>query len=458
LYGQKNSSKKTFTLRRLERRGKNMVKEDNAFVTSLTFKTHPLINVNDAIRAQYFCALTYYVTHMEEKKSELITLRLNQYREFLLRGNASFSSDSEKSLCSIVDCRLQPWRRKYRYMLLCDVALITQRESAVRTAAAQMKERLPLRQHAMLDRAVEALHSDESYDVGSLSCVEPLIRQYKTNQAFTGKPERRIIVTANMSAGKSTLINALVGKQIARTSMEACTGNVCYIYNKPFEDGHIHLRTCYTELEATKKSLFQVDWRTAPRMATYFRSPRASDVRLCIIDTPGVNSAIHKEHDGLTKKALIRENYNTLVYVIKGTDLGTDAELRYLKWISDNIPHEKIVFVLNRLDEFRTAEDDIDASLTEVRADLDRLGFENPIICPFSAYFAYLIQLVESGEPLSEDERDEYEYLVKKFQKPAYDLSKYYTEERSKEDGTAEKDMHARSGLSGLEKIIFVRR
>jgi ribosome biogenesis GTPase A len=433
-----------------------MVKEDNTFVTSLSLKAHPLTNVNDAIRMQYFCALTYYVTRLVGGKSELTTLRLNQYRKFLLRGTDSFSFDLEKTLCAIVDCRLQPWRKKYRYMLLCDVALITQRESAVRTVAAQMKERLPQRQHTMLDCMVGALHSDDVSDFGPMACVETLVRQYKTDQAFMRKPERRILVAANMSAGKSTLINALVGKQIARTSMEACTGNVCYIYNKPFEDGHIHLRTCYTDLEATKESLFQFDWRTAPRMATYFRSPLASNVRLCILDTPGVNSAIHKEHDGLTKKALVQESYDTLVYVLKGTELGTDAESRYLKWISEYVPHEKIVFVLNRLDEFRASEDDIDASLSEVRADLDDLGFKNPIICPFSAYFAYLIQLVESGEPLSEDEKDEYEYLAKKFQRPAYDLSRYYTGGRSK--GASAEDMHARSGLSGLEKIIFVRR
>jgi hypothetical protein len=238
--------------------------------------------------------------------------------------------------------------------------------------------------------------------------------------------------------------------------MEACTGNVCYIHNKPFEDGRIHLATDSTSLDATNESLVQFDWRTTPRIASYFRNPMASDVRLCIIDTPGVNSALNKEHGGIAKKALNSENYDMLVYVIKGTELGTDEELNYLAWISNNIPHDKIVFVLNRLDEFRAIEDDIDASITEVKADLNKLGFINPIICPFSAYFAYLIQLVESGKCLTEDEKDEYNYLVKKFKRPEYDLSKYYTEGKSTVDTGADEDVRAHSGLSGLEKIIFV--
>jgi hypothetical protein len=108
------------------------------------------------------------------------------------------------------------------------------------------------------------------------------------------------------------------------------------------------------------------------------------------------------------------------------------------------------------LDEFRAIEDDIDASITEVKADLNKLGFINPIICPFSAYFAYLIQLVESGKCLTEDEKDEYNYLVKKFKRPEYDLSKYYTEGKSAVDTGADEDVRAHSGLSGLEKIIFV--
>ena len=362
--------------------------EDDLFITSLSLKSHPLLTVKDSIKAQYFDALTYFVTHLSEDESKFFSLRLKQYREFLLGKDTPYSSNPEKSLRAIVDCKLQPWRKKYRYMLLCDIALITQTESSIRTAVGLMKERLSPKQHSMLDKVFDTLHSGETPDFTPFPYIEGLVHQYKTNQAFMRKLERRIIVSANMSAGKSTLINALIGKRVARTSMEACTGNVCYIYNKPFEDGRTHLSSATTDLDASQESLSQFDWQTVPSIATYFRAPMSDETRLCIIDTPGVNSALNKEHGNIAKNALKNEEYDTLLYVIKGTDLGTDAEIGYLKWISENIPHEKIIFVLNRLDEFRAAEDNIEDSLNDVRADLTGLGFENPTVCPFSAYFS----------------------------------------------------------------------
>lgn len=425
-----------------------MVFENSAFATSLVLQSHPLSKVKESIKEQYFDALTYFVTHLNEDVPPHHALRLQQYREFFLGKDASYSSNFEKSLRAIIDCRFQPWRKKYRYMLLCDIALVAHTESAIQKVVDLMKERLPVKQHPMLNMAMKALLDDDNADYSPFPYIESMAKQYYINQAFLKKPEHRIIVAANMSAGKSTLINALIGKRIARTSMEACTGNICYIYNKPYEDDRVHLSADTLYLDATTEQLTDFDWGLSPNIASYFRIPHSGETRLCIIDTPGVNSALNQEHGSIAKAALKDEDYETLVYVIKGTDLGTDAELSYLKWISENIPHEKIIFVLNRLDEFRASEDDIQDSLKDVFEDLAGVGFENPTVCPFSAYFAYLIQLVDSGETLSEDERDEYEYLVKKFKRNAYDLSKYYGRE-------SEDDMHARSGLSGIEKVIF---
>ena len=57
------------------------------------------------------------------------------------------------------------------------------------------------------------------------------------NRAFSAKPLRTVLITAGMSSGKSTLINALIGKKISRTQNDACTAKIHYIYNKPYEDG-----------------------------------------------------------------------------------------------------------------------------------------------------------------------------------------------------------------------------
>ena len=63
-----------------------------------------------------------------------------------------------------------------------------------------------------------------------------------------------------MSAGKSTRINALAGKPVARTSQEVCTGNICYLFNKAYEDGNIHLSAQDLNLRATKEDLHGYGW------------------------------------------------------------------------------------------------------------------------------------------------------------------------------------------------------
>lgn len=56
------------------------------------------------------------------------------------------------------------------------------------------------------------------------------------NRKFITNEPIKVIITANMSAGKSTLLNALVGKKVNKTQNDACTAKIHKIVNKPFED------------------------------------------------------------------------------------------------------------------------------------------------------------------------------------------------------------------------------
>lgn len=114
-----------------------------------------------------------------------------------------------------------------------------------------------------------------------------------------------------------------------------------------------------------------------------------------------------------------------VLYVVCPTNLGTDGELKHLKWVKQHVPEEKVVFVLNKLDNFKDNADSIEESIGGFKDDLNKLGFKDPIICPISAYFSYLLKLKMSGQLLTEDEADEYAYLSKKFMRAAYDLSGY---------------------------------
>ena len=57
--------------------------------------------------------------------------------------------------------------------------------------------------------------------------------------------------------------------------------------------------------------------------------------------------------------------------------------------------------------------------------ELTEIGFENPIICPISAYAAFLSKQLLCGEKMEEEELDELEFFACKFKNSEYDLSKY---------------------------------
>jgi len=77
---------------------------------------------------------------------------------------------------------------------------------------------------------------------------------------------------------------------------------------------------------------------------------------------------------------------------------------------------KKMVFVLNKLDDFKSAEDSIATSIAGVRKDLCGFGYNNPVICQISAYFALLIKLKMNGEQLDEEEQGMFGLFTKKIQ------------------------------------------
>lgn len=426
------------------------------FTSSLMLQEHPMKSVNIKTRTMYYIILKDFVEKFDN--SEYISLRLKQYEKL-------FGIDYEKlevrgttinaAIRFILNSYTpQPWRKKYCCYFMCDIALILLDENAVQKAAVFVRKYLGTDKKELFDKLLLTLR-DEQEDTSMVSFANSLIEQYRMNHSFFNKKEVRYIVSANMSAGKSTLINALIGKTLARTSQEVCTGNICYLYNKPFEDNHIHLRTSQLNINATSEDLTGFKWDASIPIASYFRTFSKLETRVCLIDTPGVNSAINRKHGKITKEALKKESYDKLIYVLNANKIGTDEEIRYLKWVSKNVSEDKVVFVLNKLDDFKNGDDDVQASIEGIQKDLLKLGYEKPIICPLSAYCALLTKLRENGEVLTGDEVDNYEFYKKKFSQPMYDFSKYYEDIENNTNESEYLTISKKCGIYGLEKILF---
>lgn len=463
-----------------------MSHESNYFIESVNLNEHPLINAKTKIRTKYFTAL-FYIVHLLVEQVENGTISLNEtndlytalnfhlsnilypnfLREFTTQRLEMYRSalcPTFESACKISDSQKirkflksylsKPWHRQYRIYFICDIALIILEQSLVKQGAYEIKRFLFKQGQKEIDCLVESLVSEKSVQ-NLFPQADMLITQYRKNLSFLSQKEHKVIVTANMSAGKSTLINALIGKSIARTSQEVCTGSICYIYNKAFEDGHVHLRTNSLTINATESDLHSYTWNNRVSIASHFSGFTDHASRICLIDTPGVDAALHKEHTELTHGALVNQKYDFAIYVVSPTNLGTDAEKKHIFWVSQHIPKDHIIFVLNKLDDYRSCSDSIEESISGLRNDLVQAGFENPTICPISAYFGLLLKLKMTGQPLSDDEQDEYAFLAKKFKRSSYDLSRFYEGVELLDSDSEEVMLSKRTGLYGLEKLIY---
>ncbi|MGL4607579.1 MAG: dynamin family protein [Eubacteriaceae bacterium] len=438
------------------------------FILCNSFSMHPIAKEAANYKSKYFAVLEYFSLKYS-KGIETTKVMLANYRsEFLSSDINTIDEIADKAYVKKVIENKYDFKElrisQYGYCLLCDVFVLNAfcNKALARKLVDGIKSILNEIYHQKIERLYTLLYEDigNSEEFG---LAKYQITCWQKNKTFLSMPKKHVLITANMSAGKSTLVNALVGKVLNKTMNDACTAKIHYIYDQAFEDNYTHEWDYEFNLNAKKKELMEDDERNTSDsiiVATHFNLIAQKTSRLCIIDSPGVNSATNKEHGELTKKHLILSDYDTLVYVVNAENVGTDDDYKYLSFIGDNVAKRKIIFVLNKVDNFRKEEDSIAKSVENLKKDLVKLGFENPVIYPTSSYAGMLAKKLLSGRALNEDETDEYALLSKKFSKPEFDLTKFY--DLPLISHTVIKyvkgmDILIKSGLFGLEQILLQR-
>lgn len=270
-----------------------------------------------------------------------------------------------------------------------------------------------------------------------------LLEHKKQCDKYQSKRVKNVLVVANVSAGKSTLINALVGYRLNKMRTTACTSRLCYIYNKPVDDGTLAHNYIRNEFYYTN-NIESVTSDTADRISLKFNSTLYNE-KLCLIDTPGINNIENSTHRKITEDAIKSNNYDAIIYISNCQYFGTTDERRFLELLKKH-SKKPIIFVLNQLDRFKQKEDSIGKMLHNFYNDLLQIGFENPKVLPISAYSALLFKL--PNHFLDEDDLYDKEMFESKFKKEYYNMHSY--------NSSAKKDtsLLGCSGINYLEEII----
>ena len=237
-----------------------------------------------------------------------------------------------------------------------------------------------------------------------------------------------VCVVATMSAGKSTLINSMLGTKLMPSKQEACTAIITRI--KDTEGNDTWQAEVYSKDNRLIETHDNLTYATMERLngdenvsviKTTGNIPFVSseDVSLVLIDTPGPNNSRDPEHKKVQSEFLNKSSKSLVLYIMEGT-FGSDDDNALLQRVADSMKvggkqsKDRFVFVVNKMDDRRKEDGDTTQTLDRIRAYLKGHGITNPNLFPAAALPALNIRLMQSGTEVDEDTMDETEMKVRK--------------------------------------------
>ena len=237
-----------------------------------------------------------------------------------------------------------------------------------------------------------------------------------------------VCVVATMSAGKSTLINSMLGTKLMPSKQEACTAIITKIkdterndtwqaevYSKDNRLIETHDNLTYSTMERLNSD----ENVSVIKVAGNIPFVSSEDVSLVLIDTPGPNNARDPEHKKVQSEFLNKSSKSLVLYIMEGT-FGSDDDNALLQRVADSMKvggkqsKDRFIFVINKMDDRRKEDGDTTQTLDRIRAYLKGHGITNPNLFPAAALPALNIRLMQSGAEIDEDTMDETEMKVRK--------------------------------------------
>ena len=379
------------------------------FALSQVFHENPIRRSSKDERREYLRTLMEYIKKARWR-NKWVRAEQELYRDMIYSDERT-------------DASIRP-EEKFWFML-ADIAAITGYRTKMMDSVGGRKILFLLRQRNAGHKAdcfesfVKAVWERDKRawkKIEGLDCSENLkhyLAMIKKNQEFSSEEPVRIMVTAMMSAGKSTFINAIAGRKLCWSKNAACTSKIHSIVGKPYDDTYVYEDDHVLRLNASQEVLFDDDLRNKESniaVSAYFYSTLAGK-RIEIYDSPGVNSSLNVDHKDITENIIEKHRFDLYVYMMNATQLMTEDEAVHLDFIKANIKNRKIIFVINKVDELDAENEDLKSIIKEVRTFLINRGFKEPHIYAVAAEAALLGRCM-AGEELNRRDRRKLEFLL----------------------------------------------
>ena len=237
-----------------------------------------------------------------------------------------------------------------------------------------------------------------------------------------------VCVVATMSAGKSTLINSMLGTKLMPSKQEACTAIITRI--KDIDGSGKWKAKVYSKDENLIETYEDISYPTMERLngdenVSVIKIEgdipfvSSEEISLVLIDTPGPNNSRDPEHKKVQSEFLSKSSKSLVLYIMEGT-FGSDDDNSLLQRVADSMKvggkqsKDRFIFVVNKMDDRRKEDGDTAQTLDKIRTYLKGHGITNPNLFPAAALPALNIRLMKNGEEIDEDTLDETEMKVRK--------------------------------------------
>lgn len=196
--------------------------------------------------------------------------------------------------------------------------------------------------------------------------------------------EFKIVVAGEFSSGKSTFINALIGKDILKHATKETTATITYIHNVKKSDELLgKCKVNYSNRETKYLDSYDslMEYTTAMSAEDVVNTIESVeifmhfievDAKLTIIDTPGLNGTLDKHREVTVEEIKMA---HACIYVFQKNGV-TKSDEEFIKFLCNY--QNTFIFVQNFIDELRKSEgDSVENKLNAIKTYLNESLFTN---------------------------------------------------------------------------------
>lgn len=356
------------------------------------------------------------------------------------------------------------------------------------SSSSSLEYRLSLlfRQFAMNATSLEAPGREDNVQSLEAALVQCLSQAEGTKRSLAEvelqrlqSPSLNVAVIATMSAGKSTLLNALLGTALLPSSVEATTAKIISIEDCDGMSGFSYEAKDAQGI-SLKKGIADRDSLRALNTEDAITSVHLkgditwvdNDItgKVILFDTPGPNAFQEKGHRNRFEQYLTQSDSLTrpdlVLYVMDATKLQVEDDHQLLSSLIDNLStlhlgFGQLYFVVNKIDQLDAEMGESVLEMVEsIRCYLQN-SFEipSPKIIPVSAMVGLLTQKKLTGQSMTKKDKRQLRQFLGCFTSDVAKtdilptLSRYLSDKDS-----SEKDelrlLYQRSGIQQLQVLI----